>query len=106
MSDNPSSQKKPRGFACLSKERLRELCSQGGKRAHAMGKAHTFNSEQGKAAGKKGGVASGISRRAKTQAFLDSLANRPDVIQAAQDVTCTTVPQQETSCPPTTSNAS
>ena len=45
-----------RGFAALSPERQRELASQGGKAAHAMGRAHKFTPEEARAAGKKGGA--------------------------------------------------
>lgn len=46
---------KPRGFAAISPERLREIASKGGKAAHAAGTAHEFTPEEGKAAGIKGG---------------------------------------------------
>lgn len=46
---------KGQGFASLSKERLREISSRGGKRAHQLGTAHKFTSETGPIAGKKGG---------------------------------------------------
>ena len=32
------------------------ICSKGGKAAHAKGTAHTFSSDEAKAAGKKGGA--------------------------------------------------
>jgi len=49
--------KKKRGFATLSKERVREIASKGGKSAHEQGTAHEFTSEEAKAAGRKGGLA-------------------------------------------------
>ena len=49
--------RKPRGFATMSRERLLEICSKGGKAAHAYGVAHEFNSEEARAAGRKGGQA-------------------------------------------------
>ena len=49
-----------RGFASMSPEKKREIASKGGKAAHAMGTAHTWTSEEAKAAGRKGGS---ISRR-------------------------------------------
>lgn len=47
--------KSNRGFASMSPERRREIASNGGKAAHAMGKAHVFTHEEASAAGKKGG---------------------------------------------------
>ena len=46
-----------RGFASLDGERRREIASQGGVAAHRQGKAHQFNSEQAREAGRKGGLA-------------------------------------------------
>jgi uncharacterized protein len=44
-----------RGFASMDPERQREIASMGGKHAHAIGKAHKYNTETGKVAGKMGG---------------------------------------------------
>ncbi len=49
-----------RGFASMSQEKKRAIASMGGKAAHALGLAHTWTSEEAKAAGRKGGS---ISRR-------------------------------------------
>lgn len=43
-----------RGFASLSKEKLRAIASAGGIAAHAAGTAHRFTSEEAQAAGKLG----------------------------------------------------
>ena len=43
---------KPRGFAALTPEQRREIARKGGKRAHALGRAHRFDSEAASAAGK------------------------------------------------------
>jgi general stress protein YciG len=43
---------KPRGFAALSPEQRREIARKGGRRAHALGRAHRFDSESASAAGK------------------------------------------------------
>lgn len=48
----------PRGFAAMTPEQRREISSKGGKTAHAKGKAHTWTSDQARAAGRKGGQAS------------------------------------------------
>ena len=42
--------KKPRGFAAISPERQKEIASQGGRAAHAGGKAHQFTPEEARAA--------------------------------------------------------
>lgn len=46
---------KRRGFASLAKERMREIASQGGKTAHAVGRAHRFTPDTGRAAAALGG---------------------------------------------------
>lgn len=43
------------GFAAMTPEKQREICSKGGKAAHEKGKAHEFTAEEARAAGKKGG---------------------------------------------------
>jgi general stress protein YciG len=53
---------KPRGFAALSKKKISEISSKGGKTAHQMGKAHKFSSDEGRMAGKTGGLAPHVSR--------------------------------------------
>lgn len=47
---------KASGFKLMSLEKRREIASKGGKRAHEMGLAHEWNSEEAKAAGRKGGL--------------------------------------------------
>lgn len=46
-----------RGFASMDPQRQREIAAQGGRAAHASGNAHQFNSEEARAAGRKGGEA-------------------------------------------------
>lgn len=41
----------------MDEEKQREIASKGGKAAHEKGTAHEFTSEEGKAAGRKGGQA-------------------------------------------------
>lgn len=55
--------KSRRGFAAMSSERQREIASQGGRAAHQQGVAHEWNKDEAKAAGRKGGQASGSRRR-------------------------------------------
>lgn len=65
MTEQP---KKKRGFAAMSKERMREIASKGGKAAHALGTAHQFDSAEASLAGKKGGMV--ISRRREHMATI------------------------------------
>ena len=46
-----------RGFASMDPERQREIAMEGGKAAHEKGTAHEFDSEEARAAGRKGGEA-------------------------------------------------
>jgi hypothetical protein len=38
--------KQRRGFAMMDPDTLRAVCSQGGRTAHALGRAHRFNTEK------------------------------------------------------------
>ena len=49
-----------RGFASMDPARQREIASLGGRAAHRSGNAHEFDSDEARAAGRKGGEA--ISR--------------------------------------------
>ena len=53
-----------RGFAAMDPKRQREIASEGGKAAHLSGNAHQFTSEEARAAGRKGGKASGRGKTA------------------------------------------
>jgi uncharacterized protein len=44
-----------RGFASMDPEKQKEIARLGGKTAHQKGRAHQFNSDEARAAGKKGG---------------------------------------------------
>lgn len=48
---------KPRGFAAMSPEKVREIASKGGKTAHALGVAHRWTREEASINGRKGGLA-------------------------------------------------
>lgn len=52
-----------RGFAGMDAERQRQISAEGGRAAHQKGTAHEFDSEEAREAGRKGGQASGGSRR-------------------------------------------
>ena len=47
---------KPRGFACLTPERRKEVASSGGKAAQALGVGYRWTPEQAAAAGRIGGT--------------------------------------------------
>jgi uncharacterized protein len=57
--------KKPRGFAALSPERVREIARMGGKQAQATGRAHKWTAETASAAGRKGGLTAYARKLAK-----------------------------------------
>ncbi len=54
-----------RGFASMNRDEVRRLASLGGKAAHEQGTAHEFTSEEARAAGRKGGLASHAPRESK-----------------------------------------
>ncbi|HEY0678758.1 MAG TPA: KGG domain-containing protein [Chitinophagaceae bacterium] len=57
-----------RGFAAMDPELQREIASKGGQAAHAQGRAHEFNSEEAREAGRKGGEA--VSRNREHMAEI------------------------------------
>ncbi len=57
-----------RGFASMDKQTLLAICVAGGKKAHAIGKAHQWTKAEASAAGKKGVLAREARKRAKTAA--------------------------------------
>jgi uncharacterized protein len=61
QSSNP--EKKKRGFASMDRDQVREFARRGGVAAHRAGTAHEFNSNEARAAGRKGGLASHASER-------------------------------------------
>ncbi len=46
-----------RGFASMDRDKQRQIASKGGRAAHATGTAHEWSSEEARAAGRKGGIA-------------------------------------------------
>lgn len=46
----------------MDPEKRRAICSRGGKKAHELGKAHEFTSEEARVAGKKGGAKVALNR--------------------------------------------
>lgn len=64
----PTTEEQPRrkrGFAAMDPKLVSELASRGGKAAQRAGTAHRFNSEEARAAGRKGGMATGAKRRSE-----------------------------------------
>lgn len=57
-----------RGFAAMDPAKASAISSLGGKAGHRKGTAHEWDSSEAREAGRKGGVASGISKRAKLAA--------------------------------------
>lgn len=49
----PSTPRRPRGFATLSPERRQELASKGGQTSQARGTAHQWTIDEARAAGQK-----------------------------------------------------
>jgi uncharacterized protein len=49
--------KSKRGFAAMPKDKQRDIARKGGVAAHKKGKAHEWNHEEARRAGKKGGKA-------------------------------------------------
>ena len=66
-SDAPKT-RRPRGFAAMDRKLVTELARKGGKAAHLLGAAHEFNSDEAREAGRKGGLASHVKRRARDAA--------------------------------------
>jgi general stress protein YciG len=65
----PADQPRPRsrrGFAGMDRALVRALASKGGKAAHEQGTAHEFTTEEARAAGRKGGLASHRPREEKS----------------------------------------
>lgn len=52
---NINNAKRKRGFAVMDPEKQRQIAHKGGVMAHKMGVAHKWNTEEAKAAGRKGG---------------------------------------------------
>ena len=65
--DQPSSEKKPRGFAAMDRQRLSEIARKGGRAAHAAGTAHRFTPDEAREAGRRGGFASHARRRVERE---------------------------------------
>ena len=65
---NAPTRKSARGFASMDSSKQREIASKGGRAAHAKGTAHEFDSNEARAAGRKGGMA--VSRNREHMAAI------------------------------------
>jgi len=59
--------RRPRGFAAMDPKLVSEIARKGGKAAHTAGTAHEFTSDEARAAGRKGGMATHAKRRGTTE---------------------------------------
>jgi uncharacterized protein len=63
--------RRPRGFAAMDRNLVRDIARSGGKAAHAAGKAHEFTADEARAAGRKGGQATHARRRERLESKPD-----------------------------------
>jgi uncharacterized protein len=69
--------KQKRGFAVMDPTQVRELARRGGVAAHREGKAHQFTSDEARAAGRKGGMASAGRSLSKAQEDVAVTPEKP-----------------------------
>lgn len=55
----------------MDPERRRQLAQRGGRRAHELGTAHQYTSQEAAEAGRKGGITTGAMRSAVASARRD-----------------------------------
>ena len=67
-SSGSNGRKSARGFASMDQAKQKEIASKGGRAAHAKGTAHEFDSNEARAAGRKGGMA--VSRNREHMAAI------------------------------------
>jgi general stress protein YciG len=60
--------RRPRGFAAMDRNLVRDIARKGGKAAHAAGTAHEFTCDEARVAGRKGGQATHARRKARLPA--------------------------------------
>lgn len=65
-----SGRKSNRGFAAMDPEKQKRIASEGGRAAHRQGVAHEWSREEARAAGRKGGQASGARRGSRGEDIL------------------------------------
>jgi general stress protein YciG len=57
--------RRPRGFAAMDRNLVRDIARKGGRAAHAAGTAHEFTCDEARVAGRKGGQATHARRKAR-----------------------------------------
>jgi len=70
-----------RGFASMESTRLKELSGQGGRKAHALGRAHKWTREEARAAGLRS-VAQRRLRKAQAEAAAKNEAETVETVEA------------------------
>lgn len=66
----------------MARRKQREIASQGGKAAHASGRAHKWTKEQAREAGRKGGLKAAAKRAAALVAAPASGESVPNVSES------------------------
>ena len=69
-----------RGFASMESTRLKELSGQGGRKAHALGRAHKWTREEARAAGLRS-VAQRRLRKAQAEAAAKNDAETVETVE-------------------------
>lgn len=77
--------KSSRGFASMDPDKQRKIASNGGKAAHAKGRAHEFTEEEARAAGTKGGKS--VSKDRQHMAEIGRLGGQARTKNKAKDDT-------------------
>ncbi len=72
LSEEVTVAKEDRGFASMDRGKQKDIASKGGKAAHVKGTAHEWTSEEARAAGRKGGMASHRRKQALAAASTGS----------------------------------
>ena len=67
-----------RGFASMDQQRHREISAMGGRASHESGRGHEFDSEEARAAGRKGGQASHGGRGSNAGASATGRNQQPE----------------------------
>jgi len=83
-----------RGFASMESTRLKELSGQGGRKAHALGRAHKWTREEARAAG----LRSGAQRRLRKAQAEAAAKNDVETVETVEgDVESEPVAKREES---------
>ena len=83
-----------RGFASMDTARLKELSGHGGRKAHAMGRAHKWTREEARQAGLRS-VAARRRRKAEAEAATEAVKQQDAVAAQPEAVAAEPATQQE-----------